>query len=434
MSLEFFVVPEIALLGWFVLNRRAARNIALAHSGEDVMLQSLRDYLQDGYEVGSRAALLELTKSVSERAFQCKRQLFFRPSRDGGWKCDERAVSFEESSLLSAIAAQGQPIDRGSKKNALSPELLGAAFRLMDENGINVLVPVSDSMAPQWIWASYCAASSWSSTVDALQAWQMAMESIVERWALRLASAHLAQLEKDAASATQVLRVLLPEEPVDSEEGLEWAGTLRRPSGEPPVLFATYAQAKGKVLVVFAEVTTPGLAAVILASALRGYCDSLVTAARGATLRPEKVLGLLNRYVWRPGGASDLSCIVALFDTNSGWVDYASAGTPSWIHVKDGGSLVPITSTSPGLGVAEDIDYLPQKLALNKDDSHLFVGTELGYDICGDARFAQQASTQRSVGFANLGRLVDDLASAIDQRGEGKGRTPALIMFRHRGN
>ncbi len=439
MSPEFFVLPEVFLAGWFLLNRRSARKTVAAHSNEDAMLQHLRDYLHKGYHVATRKGLLALTEKASEKAFRCKRQSFFLPEKAGGWTLGQSPLNSNESALLTAIATQGQPIDRRIENSALSPELLQAAYILMDHYGINVLVPVRDSMGPQWVWASYFAERHSTPAVDALLAWQMAMQSVVERGALRVASAQLAELEKDATSATQVLRVLLPEAPIDAQEGLEWAGTLRRKRGEPPVLFSAYPQGGGRTLIVFSEITAPGLAAVLLGAALRGYCDSLVVASRGTalsptdskqTLRPEKVLSALNRYIWRPDQSNNLSCVVALFDTQEQCVDYAIAGNPCWLHLESGGATVAVSSPGPGLGISEQVDYVSQAMPISAGDTHLFIGGELCLEAFGEVGLAKQSRASRDVSFEGLGQQVDRLAETMGQLGDG--RTPGVVLLRPR--
>ncbi len=435
MSPEFFVLPEVFLVGWFLLNRRSARKMVDAHSNEDAMLQHLRDYLHEGYHVATRKALLTLTEKASEEAFRCKRQSFFLPEKKGAWTLGKSPLNSNESALLTAIATQGHPIDRRIENSSLSPELLQAAYILMDHYGINVLVPVRDSMGPQWVWASYFAERHSTPAVDALLAWQMAMQSVVERGALRVASAQLAELQKDATSATQVLRVLLPEAPLDAQEGLEWAGTLRRNRGEPPVLFSAYPRGEGRTLVVFSEVAAPGLAAVLLSAALRGFCDSLVIASRDTTLsptlKPEKVLSALNRYIWRSDQSNNFSCVVALFDTKEQRIDYAIAGNPCWLHLESGGATLAVSSPGPGLGSSKTVEYQPQSMPISPGDTHLFIGGELCLEAFGDVGLAKQSRASQEVSFEGLGQQVDRMAETMGRLGGG--RSPAVVLLRPRG-
>ncbi len=430
MNIELFIVPQLVLLGWFLLNRRTAHQVAGEHKSEDAMLQHLRDYLHSGYEATSRGSLLQLTQRASRGAFQCERQSFFKPQKAGTWLHGDRELPASEASLMAAVSAQGLPVDRYSNEGQRS-ELTGAVHRFMDQNKITVLVPVSDSMQTQWVWASHFASEDETPEVDALRAWQMAMQSVVERSALRLASAHLALLEKDADSATQVLRVLLPEAPSEMREGLEWAGIMRRETGEAPVLLATYPQGRGKVLVICAEVTAPGLAAVLLASALRGFCDSLMVAEQDdENLRPEKVMEELNEYIWRPDQNNNLSCVVALFDVKAQRVDYASAGEPLWLHVQAGGEVSIVASTGPGLGVADEINYLPQRIEISKGDSHLFLVTDVGPAAFGEGELLQKVQEASHVDSENIEDYVDDLAELVGQGSNDTGRSPGVVMLR----
>ncbi len=430
MSLEFFILPEVALAGWFLLNRWSANNTAKRYSDDDAMLQSLRDYWREGYNCISRAALLELTQSASAKAFKCQHQGFLLPHRDGTWTLGESSLAPEDSELLSAFAAHGQPIDARASVLDVPAQLQAPLASYMARNGINVMVPVHDSVAPQWIWISALTGGHTDYELDSLRAWQMAMHSVVERETLLLASAHLDGLEKDAASATEVLRVLLPGSPHEQQSGMEWAGALQRESGEPPLLFATYPQASGKILIIFAEVVAPGLAAVILGSALRGYCDSLVTAAKGATLSPESVLKSLNQYVWRPEDPSNLSCVVALFDAKAKRVDYAVAGTPCWLHVAEDGGMNAIQPTGAGLGAGDNLDYKCEALALNPGDTHLFVGSHLGLEAFTNPALEQRIRTNKYVSYADLGQHVVGLTETLSELAGNSGPTPGVVSLR----
>lgn len=430
MSSAIFIIPEVAIAGWFLLNRWSAAKTAKKYGNDYAMLQALREFWREGDNCNSRAALLALTQKESARAFKCEHQGFFLPHRDGSWSYGDTTIPAEDSALLTAIVEFGQPVDAREHKQAIPPELKASIDSLMQRSGINVMVPVSDSSSPQWVWVSSLTGEHTELELDSLRAWQMAMQSVVERDTLLLASAHLEGLEKDAASATEVLRVLLPGNPHEQELGMEWAGALERQSGEPPLLFATYPQESGKILIVFAEVVAPGLAAVIMGSALRGYCDSLVSASKGVTLSPESVLKSLNDYIWRPKRPSNISCVVALFDTAANCVDYAAAGAPCWLHVSEDADMIPVQPTGPGLGAGQNLDYKCERIALKGGDTHLFIGSHLGVQAFSHPALEQQVRTNKYVSFADLEQHVQGLTETLFELAGNKGPTPGVVTLR----
>ncbi len=430
MKPELFLIPEVVLLGWYFINRHVAKRVRNEHAGEYTMLQNLRDYMHEGLHANSRAELMHQTKAAIESALHCDRHFFYLPHRDGTWTIGESTKQCQAAALLDQVAACGQPIIRGVISPEIPPQLASAALQFMEQQRLSVLIPVTDTMTPQWIWASQF--SSVSPAVETLQAWQMAMQSVSERATLRLASAHLLELEKDAESATQVLRVLLPESPAHSLSGMEWSGHLQRKSDEAPILFAAYPHGQDNLLVVFAEVTAPGLGAVLLASALRGYIDSVIAASQTGPLHPEEILSKLNQYVCRPGHESALSCIVACFDTSQKRIEYAAAGSPHWLRLQADGTIASVLATGPALGTGEQTDYQPRWLELEDNDTHFFAVSSLPAQELGQTAQAKMMAPTGSIDFQELSSRAQQLASQWDQQADPGHPSHAVVILRPR--
>lgn len=172
----------------------------------------------------------------------------------------------------------------------------------------------------------------------------------------RLVEEYIAKqkIEHDLELAREIQQGLLPEKPPEME-GFEIYG-WNEPCDETGGDYFDYIpMSDGRLGLVIADVTGHGIGPALLMAEARAY--SRATAAAPGSL--DRLMFLVNNLLARDlGGGRFVTLFWALLDTDTGRLEYSSAGhgAPVIYQAADG-SFAELASTAPPLGIMKDLEF-----------------------------------------------------------------------------
>ena len=213
---------------------------------------------------------------------------------------------------------------------------------------------------------------------------------------------------------------------------------VRHVSGD----FVTVEESKGDVMLALADISGKGLAAGMWTTHLVG----LLGAQMAATTKPEAIVAGMNRDFCRMSAVAPLaSLFLARLDSQTGRLDYCSAGHPPALLLRADGRLELLSDGGLLLGVLPEASFDRGSVVLQADDLLLICSDgileslnnadqEFGYEgLEAQLRCARGGSSE-SVLFSVLGAvqdfaaprpIVDDMSVVVVSRRATKWRAQA---------
>lgn len=158
-------------------------------------------------------------------------------------------------------------------------------------------------------------------------------------------------------------------------------GALSWQVHEPPrtqpesTFWDIYELSEGRLLLIAGEIIADGLAAAMMAIAVRSCCDALYDRAKDG-MDPYVLLDGLNRFLWREINPVGMSCVVVLFDPAHRRIEHATAGTMTLWHMdwrREHAEVEVWSDPGPLVGSGPQADYLVQRRPLAPGDAFVML-------------------------------------------------------------
>jgi serine phosphatase RsbU (regulator of sigma subunit) len=366
------LVVVLGLVWAIALVSRSGR-LARSSAGGAEAREALTHFADQSLELQSVADILAFAREAAQAVFGTQRVVAFVAGAEAGaWdasvpgaeKLPEPPMSvrglFGWLKHNTAIAVEA---DLGQARFGA---MRGPMRQVMDGYGIDVIMPLVERK--QILAVLGLRLGRRPTVVDRglMRLFRLQATAACANVRLHREAAHMVSLAQEVDLASAVQLALVPDEMDGDHGGISWRGSFEVAGDAGSDFWGVYPMGDDRVMMIIGDAIGAGLGGSMVSAVVKSCADAIFDDAP-TSLDPGRLLGALNRALYRSTSPVHTSCFAILFDAAAGRLHYANAGheIPYRLSAGDqGANLGALTGAGPLLGDAADARYKVQTVEL----------------------------------------------------------------------
>lgn len=367
------VLAMVLALVWAIVVLSRSGRVARAAAGAAEAREALTHFADQGLELQSVADILAFAREAAQVVFGTERVIaFVAGAEEGSW---EASVPGEEKLPDPPAAVRGlfgwlkhntAIADRGDLGQPRFGAIRGPLRQVMDAYGVDVIMPLVERKQILAVVGLRLARRPTVVDRELMRLFRLQATAACANVRLHREAAHMVSLAQEVDLASAVQLALVPDEMDGDHGGISWCGSFEAAGDAGSDFWGVYPMGEHRVMMIIGDAVGAGLGGSMVSAVVKSCADAIFDDAP-TSLDPGRLLGALNRALYRSTSPVHTSCFAVLFDAAAGKVHYANAGheIPFRLSIGEAGpALGALTGAGPLLGDSADARYKVQTVEL----------------------------------------------------------------------
>lgn len=360
------VLAVVLGLVWAIAMVARSNRVARSSAGGDQAREALTHFADQSLELQSVPDILAFAREAAQAVFGIQRVVAFVSGTDEGtWEASvpgEQKLPDPPASVrglfgwLKHNTAIAVVSDLGQARFGA---MRGPLKQVMDGYGVDVIMPLVERKQILAVLGLRLGRRPTVVDRELMRLFRLQATAACSNVRLHREAAHMVSLAQEVDLASAVQLALVPDQLDGDHGGVSWRGSFEVAGDAGSDFWGVYPMGGDRVMMIIGDAVGTGLSGSMVSAVVKSCADAIFDDAP-TTLDPGRLLGALNRALYRSTSPVHTSCFAVLFDPGNGRLSYANAGheIPYRLRIGDAGlTLGALTGAGPLLGDAADARY-----------------------------------------------------------------------------